>query len=423
MVPETLRTASAYAPRVRAAFASDGTRSIRAPVALAVYSFVAIANVNMAAFFALAPTFRDDLGLSGTRRDLLFTGTGLAMLLLALPMGGWADRFGARLVTVATTALLLASAVAHALANDFWSLLGARLLFAAAFTGMLTAAMAWLAVATPPERQARAIGGIMPFAGLGLLTGPYLSGALTDASGTRLAYGVLSVLSLAPLLLALLAPAARTETTTRTPIRESLRALRFPLVAAAVVLNTLGIVTDVSLNLLVPQQLDDNGLGAGTRGAVLSIGAGVFVVTALLSVRSAHRLTNLRVAGLSSITVALAVVPALLSDATSAQVATMIVRGLVLSVLFVVAYPLGTLGANAEGVPLGAATGLIMLATGAASTGTPLAAGRIADAIGSTTFYALLAALAVAAGSWMLRLERSTVADVSPGAATRRTTR
>ena len=105
--------------------------------------------------------------------------------------GTWADRLGVRRVSLVTAALLAASALAHAVAVDLWSLLGARVLFAAAFTGMLTAAMAWLAGATPPERQARAIGGIMPCAGTGLLVGPYLAGAITDASGTRLAYGVL----------------------------------------------------------------------------------------------------------------------------------------------------------------------------------------------------------------------------------------
>ena len=56
------------------------------------------------------------------------------------------------------------------------------------------------------------------------------------------------------------------------------------------------------------------------------------------------------------------ILPALLSDATAAQAGTMVVRGAVLSVLFVVAYPLGTLGAYVEGIPLGASAGLLMLA-------------------------------------------------------------
>lgn len=398
---------------------SDRPRSHWAvvPVPVAVYAFVVLANVNLSAFFALAPTFRDDLGLSGTQRDLLFTATGLVMLVLAMPIATLADRLGTRTVSLATAALLVASAVGHAAAVDLWSLLAARIVFAAAFTGMLTAAMAWLAGAVTPERQARAIGGIMPCAGIGLLTGPYLTGALTDASGTRLAYVVVAVISLLPLGLGVLAPSGSPVAAAPTPLRVTLGALRGPIVAAAVVLTLLGIVLDTSLNLLVPQQLDDNGLSAGARGAVLSIGAGVFIATALVSVRWAHRLTNLRAAGTIAILGGLVVLPALLSDATAAQAATMVVRGLVLSILFVAAYPLGTLGANVEGIPLGASAGLLMLATGVGSTGAPLAAGRGADALGGTALYALLAVVSVAAGLWMLWLSRTTRATVARRAA------
>lgn len=394
---------------------ADRPRGLSIPVAVAVYSFVVLANVNLAAFFALAPTFREDLGLSGAERDVLFTGTGIVMLALAMPMGTWADRLGVRRVTLVTAGLLVVSALGHAVAVDLWSLLAARIVFAAAFTGMLTAAMAWLAGATPPERQARAIGGIMPCAGSGLLVGPYLAGALTDASGTRLAYAVLCVLSLAPLVLGLLAPVGAPIDVAPTPLGVTLAALRAPIVAAAVVLALLGIVLDTSLNLLVPQQLDDNGLSAGARGAVLSIGAGVFVATALVAVRRAERLTTLRAAGMVAMLGALAVVPALLSDSTAAQATTMVVRGLVLSFLFVIAYPLGTLGAFVEGIPLGASAGLLMLATGVGNTGAPLAAGRGADALGGTALYAILAGVAAVTGLWMLWLSGRT--------ATRRTTR
>jgi MFS family permease len=384
---------------------SRGRRGV--PVGPAVYSFVTMANVNMAAFFALAPNFRDDLDLSGTQRDVLFTGTGIAMLLLALPLGSYSDRVGARRVTLITVTLTVVSAVGHAVAVDFWSLLGARVLFAIGFTGMLTAAMAWLAGATTPERQARAIGGIMPCAGVGQLAGPYLAGALADASGTRLAFGVVCGLTLVPLVLGLRAPAASAPAGDGTSLRTSLAAMRAPIVAAAVVLTTLGIAVDTSLNLLVPQQLDDNGLSAGERGAILSAGGAVFVLSALVAVRRAHLLTNVRVAGITAILSGLVLIPLVISEATGPQAITMIVRGIVLSVLFVVAYPLGTLGANASGLPLGAAAGLLMLATGVATTVVPLAAGRGADAIGSGGFYAILAAIAIAAGTWMLSVTRT----------------
>jgi len=391
------------------------------PVAVPAYAFAVIANVNMFSFFALAPTFRDDLGLSGTERDILFLATGATQLVMAMPLGSLADRFGSRQITMISIGLLALSALGHAVAVDLWSLLAARVVFSAAFTGMVTAAIAWLASAVRPERRAHAIGGIIPCAGVGQLAGPYLTGALTDASGTTLAYAVLVVLSLVPLALAFFTPEAATEAaaarTERTPMSVSLRALRAPIVLVAVVLTILGIVYDTTLSLLVPQQLDDNGLSAGARGAILSAGAAVYLVAALLAVRRAHRLTSVRGAAVCAALAALVLVPAVLSDASAAQAATMVARGAVLSVLFVVSFPLGTLGANASGVPLGAATGLLTLATGVAATATPLAAGRAADALGSTIFYAILGGAAIAASVWMLRVRRTEAAAAAGPAA------
>jgi predicted MFS family arabinose efflux permease len=371
-------------------------------------------NLNLGGFYALAPTFRDDLSLSGAERDILFTGPGLVMLLLAIPLGNLSDRLGSRRVSIVSIALLALSAAGHSVSVDFWSLLGARLVFAVAFTGMLTATIAWLSDSVSPENRSRAIGGLMPTAGVGLLAGPYLAGALTDASGTGLAYGVLGGLSVASLALAIGSRARAASPVERTSLGVTLRALGQPVVAAAVVLNLLGIVVDVVLNLLVPQQLDDNGLSAGERGAVLSAGGVMYVVTALVCVRMAHRLVNLRTAGIAAVLCGLVFLPFALSDGTAAQGTGMIVRGAVLALLFTVSYPLGALGANAAGLGIGVSAGLVMLATGLANTVAPIGAGRAADALGSTTLYATLGVAAVLAGGWMLMVARG--ARRRPGA-------
>lgn len=381
----------------------------RSPL-LAAYLFIIVMNLNLGGFYALAPTFRDDLGLSGVERDILFTGPGLVMLVLALPLGGLSDRLGARRVSIVSIVLLALSALGHAGAVDFWSLLAARLVFAVAFTGMLTATIAWLSDSVRPESRPRAIGGLMPTAGTGLLAGPYLAGALTDASGTALAYAVLCALCLIPLVLAV---GSRTGETRgpgeRTPLRVTVRALAVPVVGAAVVLTLLGIMVDVVLNLLVPQQLDDNGLSAGERGALLSAGGGVYVLGTLLCVRMAHRLVNVRTAGIAAVLTGLVFVPLAVSDATGAQATGMIVRGAALALLFTVSYPLGALGANAAGLGIGVSAGLVMLATGLANSVAPIGAGRAADALGTTGMYATLGCTCVVAGAWMLVLARREV--------------
>jgi predicted MFS family arabinose efflux permease len=381
----------------------------RSPL-VAAYVFVTVMNANLGGFYALAPTFRDELGLSGTERDILFSGPGLVMLTLALPLGNLSDRLGARRVSLAAIALLAVSALGHAVAVDFWSLLGARLVFAVAFTGMLTASIAWLSESVGAGARARAIGGVMPIAGLGLLGGPYLAGALVDASGTELAYGVLCGLSAFSLGLALASRAGERSAVQRTPLGLTLRALGEPVVAAAVVLTLLGIVVDVVLNLLVPEQLDENGLSAGQRGAVLSAGGIVYVLVAVICVRMAHRLVNIRTAGVAAVLCGLVFAPLALSEATGPQAAGMIVRGAVLALLFTVSYPLGALGAHAAGTGMGVAAGLVMLATGVANTVAPIGAGRAAEAIGSTGLYAGLGAASVLAGAWMLTVARRAAA-------------
>ncbi|MEZ5101712.1 MAG: MFS transporter [Thermoleophilia bacterium] len=370
------------------------------------YVFVVALNINMAGFYALAPTFKDDLGLSGTQRDVLFAGSGLAMLLAALPTGSLSDRFGARRVSMVAMWLLVLSAVGHAVAVDFWSLLGARIVFALAFTGMLTASMAWLSDSVDVVHRARAIGGIMPSAATGMLIGPYLAGALADASSIELAYAVLAAISLVPLVQSFWTPRIATRPVGGTPLAQMLRALGQPVVAAAVILNFLGIGIDVAINLLVPQQLDDNGLGAAARGAILSGGGVVFVLTALLLLRRANGVVNLRTAALAATLMGLVLIPLAVSEATVPQAVGTIVRGGIFALVFVVSYPLGALGALAGGLAIGASAGLMMLATGLGNTIGPITAGRIADGIGSGAFYALLAVIAVLAGAWMAWLSR-----------------
>lgn len=390
-------------------------RWLRSPL-VTTYVFVVALNVNMAGFYALAPTFKDELGLSGTQRDVLFAGSGLAMLLCALPTGSLADRFGARRVSIWSMWLLVLSAAGHAVAVDFWSLLGARIVFALAFTGMLTASMAWLSDSVDVVHRARAIGGIMPSAATGMLIGPYLAGAVADASSIELAYTVLGAIAIIPLAQSFWTPPIAVRPVGGTPLVQMLRALGQPVVAAAVVLNFLGIGVDVAINLLVPQQLDDNGLGAAARGAILSGGGVVFVLTALALVRRANGIVNLRTAALAATLLGLVLIPLAVSEATGPQATATIVRGGIFALVFVVSYPLGALGAVAGGLAIGASAGLMMLATGLGNTVGPITAGRIADGIGSGAFYAILAAIAVLAGAWMAWLSRRVAFRPADGA-------
>ena len=389
------------------------------PIA-AGYAFVLTANMNLFAFFALAPTFRDDLGISKLETSLLLTGAGVMMLFLAVPLGFLADRLGRHRVAVASGVLIVASAIGHSVAPDYWTLMGARILFGIGFAGMLTAGIAWAVSSVPREQRARALGGVLPAAAAAGLIGPVLAGQLTDVGGTDLAYAVLATLSGLSLIWLARSPAGESAPHAQPSNRELGRVLRSPVMLSALALLLLGVLVDVMVSLLVPLQLDENGLSAGTIGAILSAGGVLYLLSAIVAVRNAERIVNLRAAGIVSFAIALPLVPLALSSSNAWQATGAITRGLALGVCFTVAFPLGALGATAMGVGLGAANGALMLSSGLANAVGPIGSERVAEAIGTTWTFGGLAIACAAAGALMLVAARSN-RGYAPGATVRAT--
>jgi predicted MFS family arabinose efflux permease len=363
---------------------------------------VVVTNVNLAGFFAVAPTFRDDLGLTKVETSALFAVVGVVVVLLAIPLGLISDALGARRIAAAAAVLLAASALGHAVAVDLWSLLAARIGFGLAFAGMLTGATAWLAGSVAPARRASALGGVMPSAGAGALIGPLLAGTLTDARGTGLAFAVISVLGMVCAAWILLVREGANARPDVAPLAAMRRAVRAPALIAGATLMLLGVVVDVVVNLLVPLQLDENGLSASEIGAVLSAGGVVYVVAGLAAARRADRIVGLVAAGVSGLLVAAVLVPLAVSGDTVPLAAATIVRGVALGLLFTVAFPLGALGAVAAGAGLGASNGLLMLAAGVGNAAGPLGGAAAASAVGDRWVYGGLSALCAIAGLVML---------------------
>src|SRR5918996_1733001 len=93
---------------------------------LPIYALILLETLVWIAIVPLAPTFAGELDLSGVETGMILASASLAALVVAFPLGLFADRVGARQVTIASAALFTLATVGQGLANDFWSLLLAR---------------------------------------------------------------------------------------------------------------------------------------------------------------------------------------------------------------------------------------------------------------------------------------------------------
>src|SRR4029078_9335525 len=127
-----------------------------------------------------APTYADDFGLNGVETGAILAAASLAALVAALPLGGLADRFGAREVTLASAALFTLATLGQGIADDFWTLLIARAGFGAAFGALWGAGASWLSNSLTHERRAGALALATTVAGVGFTIGPVFSGVVAD---------------------------------------------------------------------------------------------------------------------------------------------------------------------------------------------------------------------------------------------------
>ena len=125
-----------------------------------------------------------------------------------------------------------------------------------------------------------------------------------------------------------------------------------------------GGLADGVFGLLVPLQLDENGVSASAIGTVLSVGAAIFLVGSTLLARLGDRAVRLQVGAAGSLLLAVSIVPVLLSSAAGAVVTSALLRALPAFLLYTICFPLGANGAHRAGIGRGAVIGLLNLGVG-----------------------------------------------------------
>lgn len=142
---------------------------------------------DVAFFSAIAPLLPDyvsELGLSKAQAGVLSASYAAGTLLVSLPAGLAAARFGPRRTVIVGLLLLGVSSVVFGFAQEFLLLDAARLTQGAAGALIWSGALTWLVSTAPPERRGSVIGTALGTAVAGALLGPAL-GSLAAEVGTE----------------------------------------------------------------------------------------------------------------------------------------------------------------------------------------------------------------------------------------------
>jgi MFS family permease len=378
-----------------------------------IYALILLETLVWIAIVPLAPTYADELGLSGVKTGMILAAASLAALVVAFPLGVLADRLGARRVTIVSAFVFTIATVGQGLADEFWSLLLARAAFGVAFGALWGAGAAWLSDSLSDARRSGALGAAATVGGVGFTTGPVLAGVLADRYDTGtpfLAVGVAAAVVTAALIIA--APTASS-----TPPRQRLRDLlhiarRDELVLAGIAIIVLIGLVGGGVNLLVPLQLRDNGVSAGEIGLLFSVASAVYTVVSATVARLGDRAATLRVGGIAALLTGGSIVLVLTSGSTLAAVAFVLLRAPFWSAMDTIIYPLAAAGAHRSSLGRGSVMGLVTIGWAAASTAGPLIAGGIADVAGNRAAYALMIVSCALFGLWLLRADRSRRVDL-----------
>jgi len=376
-----------------------------------MYALILIGEFSWSAVVPLVPTFADQLHLSQAAAGLLSGSTGLAVLLVSVPAGMLADRYGARRLTLLACATMSLALVAHAIPG-FYPLLAARFVFGLGFGTVWTAGIAWIGELAPPGRREEVLSRPFTIAGLAFMVGPVVAGIVGQDLGVRTPFIATGVAGLViGVLLARVGEPAHEHRPDTPPLGETLRrAAREPAVMASLGLVLVASCASSAIYLLVPLQLHDDGISARGIGAAFSLGALVFILTSYLIGRLGPRVVRIVIGGAASGLLAAVLLLPVLSATVPALVSLLVLRSPLFAVLFGISFPLAAWGAEQAGIGKGVVLGLLNAAWAAANVVGPIAGGALAQVAGRGSVYLVLVAVSAVAALWLVPRGRAATA-------------
>jgi MFS family permease len=395
-------TASARGPTL---YRPDVRRAL-----LPLYALILVGEVAWQQLVPLAPDLKGSLGLDATRTGILLAATPLAIVAVSLPAGVATDRLDAAWLTVAATILCGAACVAQGMLSDsYTALIICRIVFGFGFAFIWTSGIAWLADAAGIEHRTRTLSITLALAGMSSFVGPGFAGLLAERAGPGLPF-TLAGIALLVLAFALVGPArgSARETIESVPLREWIgRTLGSRVAVAGLVTMTAGGLAMSAINLLVPLDLNADGIGSAGIGAIYAASACFFTLTSIVGARLGNRIASPVLGGVTLLGLAgLTVLPFLREDLASIT-GFLLARAPFTALLFASAFAVALVGADEVCVGRGAMMGLLNLVWAAASFAGPPLAGALRDSSGRQAAWIALTALLVAGAPVGLRAGRN----------------
>ncbi|MDQ3573055.1 MAG: MFS transporter [Actinomycetota bacterium] len=367
---------------------------------------VFVDTMFFAAVVPLLPQLRDEFELSKTAAGVLGGSYAAGTLILAIPAGLAAARFGVRRIVILGLVLVAGSAVVFAVAQDAVTLTTAR--FVQGIGGACTwaGALAWLVRVAPTDRRGELIGAALGAAIAGVLFGPVLGAAAVGVGRGPVFAGVaVGALVLIAVSIRLPRPSAA--------LRRSDFGFGRVAGSSGVRLGMLLILIPGMLfgaiDVLVPLGMDELGATAGAIAAVFLIAAGLEALIAPLAGRLSDRKGRLAP---SRIGLAVGVAGSLALTLPSSAMALGIVAILAvpgLGILWAPAMAMLSESAERVGVDQALAFGVVNLGWGLGHTlgswGGPALADVSSDDV---TYFALAGLCAVVLLALALRSSRAT---------------
>src|SRR5215813_2860505 len=166
----------------------------------AIFAGAFVFGVVMASLGALLPGLIEKIGFDRASAGMLFLAMNFAMLVGSLVFGPVCDRFGFRLLLLASTLLVGAAYTSLALAGSY-AAISLSLTSLGLGGGALNGAVNALAGDISPARRGAALNRLGIFFGVGALVTPFLVGALRERVGQEMIVYLFALFTLAPLVL------------------------------------------------------------------------------------------------------------------------------------------------------------------------------------------------------------------------------